>query len=206
MRASVGRREFGNKNGFRTGSTHLEAGGVMNVQRGETPLHDILRQRELWRQQQECVVFTNGCFDALHRGHQWLFEQAREMGRHLIVAVNSDEYCRRVKGVGRPTQPSRLRRKLVGATSQAEFVLELLEDDPSGLLQMLRPDVYVLGADYRGMAIPGAECCGRIVFVDRLPGLSTTENLRHSRPSPEREPLAVTADPASGRKYAEFVN
>jgi D-beta-D-heptose 7-phosphate kinase/D-beta-D-heptose 1-phosphate adenosyltransferase len=131
-----------------------------------------------WQQRGETIVFTNGCFDVLHGGHVWLFEQARMLGRHLIIAVNSDVYVRRVKGLGRPVQPSSLRRRVVQAVSQAEIVLSLDDNDPRALLQILKPDIYVLGSDYRGYAIPGTEYCGQTVFIERLPGISTTESLR----------------------------
>lgn len=151
----------------------LELQGVMDL---------AVAQREIWRRQGEAVVFTNGCFDVLHRGHLWLLEHARRLGQHLIVAVNSDEYVRRVKGPGRPVQPSSLRRQVVQDASGAEFVLSLDDDDPRSLLQVLRPDIYVLGSDYCGGLLPGAEFCGRVVFVERLAGISTTENLQLMRP------------------------
>lgn len=127
-----------------------------------------------WRQRDETVVFTNGCFDLLHAGHRWLLEKARRLGQRLIVAVNSDDYCRRVKGTGRPIESHGLRQRNVAAASRADAVLELIEDDPTSLLSRIKPDLYVLGSDYRGRPIAGAGHCGQIVFVERLVGLSTT--------------------------------
>ena len=162
------------------------------------PNHQMELDRALslvrnWRQRGESVVFTNGCFDVLHRGHAWLFEQARKLGEHLIVAVNSDAYCRRVKGPTRPIQPARTRRLNVQLISGAEIILPLEADDPRTLLEAIRPEFYVLGSDYRpvgqlpgcsiaaGMlTIPGAKFCGQTVFIERIPGISTTENLRRS--------------------------
>ncbi len=141
-------------------------------------LDQALAQRDVWRQRGEAVVFTNGCFDVLHCGHIWLFEHARQLGRHLVIAVNSDDYLRRVKGPGRPIQPSVLRRQIVQVISRSEIVLSLDGNDPRALLQAFRPEIYLLGSDYRDKPIPGAEFCGQVVFVERLPGISTTESLR----------------------------
>jgi D-beta-D-heptose 7-phosphate kinase/D-beta-D-heptose 1-phosphate adenosyltransferase len=123
-------------------------------------------------------VFANGCFDVLHAGHLCLLEQARQAARRLIVAVNSDEYCRRVKGARRPIQSAAVRQRVVAGVSEADVVLTWAELTPERLLELIRPDVYVIGSDYRSRSLPGADWCGRIEFVERLAGFSTTATVK----------------------------
>lgn len=96
------------------------------------------------------------------------------------MAVNSDDYCRRVKGPQRPSQPITVRQSNVKLASQAELILELSEDEPTSLLMAFRPDFYVAGSDYRGHRLPGAEYCGQVVIVERLAGVSTTAILSNT--------------------------
>lgn len=131
-----------------------------------------------WRRQGETVVFANGCFDVLHAGHLCLLEQARQAARRLIVAVNSDEYCRRAKGVLRPIQCAGVRQRVVAGVSGADVVVTWADPTPERLLEVIRPDVYVLGSDYRSRTLPGADWCGRIEFVERLAGFSTTATVK----------------------------
>lgn len=129
--------------------------------------------------------FVNGCFDNLHAGHILLLQTAANYCDQLWIAVNTDEYIRRTKGAGRPVQSLGARLQ---AVSNARFrlpcascVVILEEDTPGRLLARIKPDVYVIGSDYRGRQLPGAEFCQRVLFVERLPDISTTENLRHDR-------------------------
>jgi D-beta-D-heptose 7-phosphate kinase / D-beta-D-heptose 1-phosphate adenosyltransferase len=151
---------------------------LAEANRQQSHLEQAMFLTESWRRRGETVVFTNGCFDVLHRGHLWLFEQAHALGRHLIIAVNSDEYVRRVKGPGRPVQPSCLRRQIVQAVARAHVVLPLEDDNPEAMLKVLRPDVYIVGSDYRDQPLAGSEYCGQVVFVERLAEFSTTNSLR----------------------------
>lgn len=96
------------------------------------------------------------------------------------MAVNSDDYCHRVKGPQRPSQPIALRLNNVELASQAELILELVEDEPTNLLMALMPDFYVIGSDYRGRRVSGAEYSGQFVIVERLAGVSTTAILSNT--------------------------
>ncbi len=102
------------------------------------------------------VVFTNGCFDIPHRGHVRYLRQARSLGDVLVVAVNSDESVRRIKGPGRPVIPSEDRAAVVAALSVVDHVVIFTEETPARLVAAVRPDVYVKGGDYRAEALPEA--------------------------------------------------
>jgi len=142
-----------------------------------------------WRQQHPGpVVFTNGVFDLLHVGHVALLEAARAEGAALIVGVNSDASVRRLgKGSGgeRPVVPERERARLVAALAAVDCVVVFDEDSPLALIEQLRPDVLVKGADYKRDAIVGADAVegwgGRVVRVPLVAGVSTTELLARLR-------------------------
>jgi len=108
------------------------------------------------------VVFTNGCFDVLHRGHVRYLEQARTLGDLLIVAVNSDESVRRLKGPDRPVNPVEDRAALLGALSYVDHVVVFEEDSPAELIRAVRPDVYVKGGDYPPEMVPEAPLVRRL--------------------------------------------
>jgi len=132
------------------------------------------------------VVFTNGVFDLLHVGHVALLEAARAEGSALLVAVNSDASVRRLaKGTGRPLVPDGERARLVAALACVDAVVLFDEETPLALIQLLRPDVLVKGADYAPEQIVGAREVesrgGRVVRVALVPGYSTTELLARLR-------------------------
>jgi D-beta-D-heptose 7-phosphate kinase/D-beta-D-heptose 1-phosphate adenosyltransferase len=97
----------------------------------------------------ERVVFTNGCFDIIHAGHVSYLEQARQLGDRLIVAVNSDDSVRRLKGRGRPINPADRRMAVLAGLEAVDWVVCFTDDTPTSLLQALRPDVLVKGGDYQ---------------------------------------------------------
>jgi D-beta-D-heptose 7-phosphate kinase/D-beta-D-heptose 1-phosphate adenosyltransferase len=140
-----------------------------------------------WRRQQRGpVVFTNGVFDLLHVGHVTLLEAARREGAALAVGVNSDASVRRLdKGVGRPAVPEAERARLLAALACVDCVVLFDADTPFALIERLRPDVLVKGADYTRDAIVGADEVegwgGRVVRVPLVPGASTTELLARLR-------------------------
>lgn len=127
------------------------------------------------------IGFVNGCFDLLHPGHRHLLAYARARCDRLVVAVNSDQSVRDRKGINRPVQSADRRLQVLYAACRIDTDIIFDAPDPSKILAAVQPDLYVLGSDYRGQPIPGAEHCREIVFVDRLPGLSTTEILASRR-------------------------
>ena len=100
------------------------------------------------RQQSRSVVFTNGCFDLLHRGHVAYLEAARALGDVLIVAVNSDRSVRALKGPTRPITPAGDRAHVLAALACVDCVVEFDDETAERLVRKLRPDVYVKGGDY----------------------------------------------------------
>jgi D-beta-D-heptose 7-phosphate kinase/D-beta-D-heptose 1-phosphate adenosyltransferase len=127
----------------------------------------------------ERVVFTNGCFDIIHAGHVSYLEQSRQLGDRLIVAVNSDESVRRLKGRGRPINPADRRMAVLAGLVAVDWVLCFDQDTPCDLLETLRPDVLVKGGDYSGKEqVVGWEIVeaygGEVRLLDFVEDVSTT--------------------------------
>jgi rfaE bifunctional protein nucleotidyltransferase chain/domain/rfaE bifunctional protein kinase chain/domain len=142
------------------------------------------------------IVFTNGCFDVLHRGHIGYLVQARQLGEVLIVAVNSDESVRRLKGPGRPVNPQEDRAGVLAALGCVDHVIIFDDDSPTELLEAIRPDVYVKGGDYTPELIPEAELVyalgGEVQTLAYLPDRSTSAIIERIR-SREAAPVGVSA-------------
>ncbi len=130
------------------------------------------------RSQGETVVFTNGCFDIIHAGHVGYLEQARELGDRLIVAVNSDDSVRRLKGSGRPINPVDRRMAVLAGLEAVDWVVSFEEDTPENLLEILRPDILVKGGDYDRESVVGWQIVegygGKVQVLDFLDNVSTT--------------------------------
>jgi len=114
------------------------------------------------RAQGRTVVFTNGCFDVLHRGHVRYLDEARSHGDLLVVAVNSDDSVRRLKGPDRPVNPVEDRVAVLAALSCVDHVVVFEEDSPAALIEAIRPDVYVKGGDYPPEMVPEAPLVRRL--------------------------------------------
>jgi len=124
------------------------------------------------------IVFTNGCFDILHRGHVELLAAARRLGDVLVVGLNSDDSVRRLKGPHRPINPEADRATVLDAVRWVDFVTIFEEDTPVVLIEALQPDVLVKGGDYTEERIVGADVVrrrgGNVVIVPLLAGRSTS--------------------------------
>ncbi|HYA39768.1 MAG TPA: bifunctional D-glycero-beta-D-manno-heptose-7-phosphate kinase/D-glycero-beta-D-manno-heptose 1-phosphate adenylyltransferase HldE [Syntrophobacteraceae bacterium] len=133
---------------------------------------------EAWKAGGSTVVFTNGCFDLLHAGHIRLLHSAAAEGTRLVVGLNSDSSVRRIKGAHRPILPQQDRAALLAALGCVDLVVVFEEDTPLRLIEALRPDVLVKGADYARETVVGHELVegwgGRVVLVPLLENLSTT--------------------------------
>ncbi|MBU2583083.1 MAG: D-glycero-beta-D-manno-heptose 1-phosphate adenylyltransferase [Alphaproteobacteria bacterium] len=145
-------------------------------------LETALARTSGWRKRGERVVFTNGCFDLLHPGHVHVLQQARAEGDRLIVGVNSDESVRRLKGAERPIQGESARTMVIASIDVVDLVIVFTEDTPIDLIETLRPDVLVKGADYTEDQVVGGDVVkangGRVVLVALLEGHSTTGTIR----------------------------
>ncbi|MFH1220166.1 MAG: D-glycero-beta-D-manno-heptose 1-phosphate adenylyltransferase [Candidatus Eisenbacteria bacterium] len=140
----------------------------------------LARERQTARDQNKRFVFTNGCFDLVHRGHVEILKAAKGLGDLLCVGVNSDQSIRRLKGPRRPIVPEADRAAVVAALESVDFVTLFDEDTPRSVIARLRPDVLVKGADYGMDEIVGRseveEAGGIVVRIPLYGGLST-ENL-----------------------------
>jgi rfaE bifunctional protein nucleotidyltransferase chain/domain len=145
----------------------------------------ILAWREGLRQTGQRLVFTNGCFDLLHRGHVEYLAEARAMGDALVVAVNGDDSVRRLKGPGRPLVPAVDRAQVLAALQAVDRVVLFAEDTPAELIAELLPDVLVKGGDYQLAEIVGRDLVeaagGQVRRIPLRPGYSTTELIARLR-------------------------
>lgn len=136
-----------------------------------------------WRAQHRGpIVFANGVFDLLHPGHVELLAAARALGDRLVVAINSDDSVRALKGAGRPIRTAESRAAVLRAMRVVDAVVIFDQPTPISLIRALRPDVLVKGAEYDADTIVGAEEVhgwgGRVVTVPMVPGESTTGTIR----------------------------
>jgi rfaE bifunctional protein nucleotidyltransferase chain/domain len=141
------------------------------------------RRRQEWRRQHLKVVFTNGVFDLLHRGHIEYLAEARSLGDRLVVGINTDDSVRRLgKGPDRPFNPLADRMAVLAALAAVDLVVPFGEDTPLELIRLLEPDVLVKGGDYTEEAVVGAPLVraagGRVVILPLRPGYSTTRLVR----------------------------
>ena len=142
-----------------------------------TPL--ILSQQvQLARSKGEVIVMTNGCFDILHAGHVHYLNEARKLGDRLIVAVNSDDSVRRLKGQQRPVNSLENRMQVLAALACVDWVVAFEEDTPAALIDTIVPDKLVKGGDYQPNEIVGYETVtaagGEVRVIDLVAGCSTT--------------------------------
>jgi D-beta-D-heptose 7-phosphate kinase/D-beta-D-heptose 1-phosphate adenosyltransferase len=131
-----------------------------------------------WRQAAQRIVFTNGCFDLLHPGHVSLLHQARHLGDRLIVGLNTDASIKRLKGPQRPILSGQDRAAILSALEDVDMVVFFDEDTPLNLIELLKPDILVKGADYRIEEVVGRQAVeaygGQVRLVDILQGHSTS--------------------------------
>jgi len=131
------------------------------------------------RRNGQIVVFTNGCFDLVHRGHVHLLRAAKAIGDLLIVALNSDRSISEIKGPKRPIMPELDRIELIAAMEMVDYVVIFEEPDPTALIDAIKPDVLAKGADWNADKVVGAELVekngGRVVRIPYLQGFSTSE-------------------------------
>jgi D-glycero-beta-D-manno-heptose 1-phosphate adenylyltransferase len=151
---------------------------------------DELRRRvEQWRAHGESVTLANGCFDLLHVGHVRYLHAAKQLGGRLIVAVNSDDSVRSLKGEGRPLMPAEERAEILAALADVDAVVIFPERDVRALIREIHPDVQAKGTDYTTASVPEGEVVceygGRVEIVGDPKDHSATEIIR-SRLGPRR--------------------
>jgi rfaE bifunctional protein nucleotidyltransferase chain/domain len=150
---------------------------------------ELLRQVAEWRRAGESITLANGCFDLLHVGHVRYLQAAKRLGGRLVVAVNSDDSVRALKGEGRPLMPAEERAEILSALADVDAVVVFPEADVGQLVREVRPDVQAKGTDYTAATVPERDvviaCGGRVEIVGDPKNHSTSDILA-SRLGPRR--------------------
>ena len=141
-------------------------------------LNQALQHIQLWRAENKCIVFTNGCFDLLHPGHIDYLSKARALGDVLIIGLNDDASIRRLKGPDRPINPLADRAIMLSALKFVDLVVPFSEDTPLKLITAVKPDILVKGGDYQPNDIVGATevraSGGKVIVMPFVDGHSST--------------------------------
>ncbi len=136
-------------------------------------LQELLSQRE-----RKTIVFTNGVFDILHAGHVDYLEKARSLGDFLIVALNTDETVRSLKGETRPVNTLEDRLRVMSALRCVDCAIPFAEQTPEAIIAQIKPDIHVKGGDYTEDSLPETKIVksygGKVVIMPTLEGRSTT--------------------------------
>lgn len=132
----------------------------------------------LWQANEQEVVFTNGCFDILHRGHVEYLAKAASLGQKLVLGLNTDNSVSRIKGPLRPVVDQDARAILLASLACIDLVVFFDEETPYELIKLLQPDILVKGSDYKPESIVGYDIVmakgGRVETIDFVDGFSTT--------------------------------
>ena len=155
----------------------------MKTQPNKLFSRDELRHRvEEWRRNGEPITLANGCFDLLHVGHVRYLHAAKNLGGRLIVAINSDDSVRALKGEGRPLMPAQERAEILAALADVDAVVIFPEPDVRALVREIRPNIHAKGTDYTSANVPErdvvVECGGRVEIVGDPKDHSASEIIR----------------------------
>ena len=145
----------------------------------------IVEELKLWKSLSKKIVFTNGCFDLLHKGHLDLLHEASKFGDILLVGLNSDKSVKKLKGNSRPIEPQKVRKENLLKVKFISDVIIFEELTPLKLINTIEPDFLVKGGDYKPNNIVGAKEIvkwGGVVKIIKLtPGFSTTNSIKKSK-------------------------
>ncbi|MGH0033400.1 MAG: D-glycero-beta-D-manno-heptose-7-phosphate kinase [Myxococcota bacterium] len=159
----------------------LRAESLLSHQRKIVSRREARLRVEDWREEGLKIGFTNGCFDLLHPGHVALLDEARAACDRLVVGLNSDDSVRRLKGESRPIQAESARSIVLASLAAVDAIVVFDEDTPLSLIELLRPDLLVKGADYSVDEVVGAKEVeswgGRVLLVELRDGHSTTRTI-----------------------------
>lgn len=139
---------------------------------------DIESYLTYWKLKNQKIVFTNGCFDIIHRGHVEYLAQAANYGNVLVIGLNTDDSVKRLKGDARPVQDEIARATILASLQFVSAVILFNEDTPYELIKKVQPDVLIKGSDYNIEDIVGYDVVkangGKVVTIDFIDGYSTT--------------------------------
>lgn len=145
--------------------------------------------RNKWEKSQQKLVFTNGCFDIIHRGHVEYLYKTSLLGDLLFIGLNSDDSVKRLKGKDRPFQDQYSRALILASFQFTDFVCIFTEDTPYDLIKLVQPDILVKGNDYKVEEIVGYDIVkakkGQVITIDFLQGFSSTATI-HKIIKPEQ--------------------
>lgn len=131
-----------------------------------------------WRFKSEKIVFTNGCFDILHRGHVEYLAKAAALGSKLVIGLNTDASVKRLKGESRPINDQEARTIILSSLIFTDRIIFFEEDTPLELIRYIQPDILVKGSDYKPEDIVGYDIVkakgGEVITIDLTEGFSTT--------------------------------
>ena len=137
---------------------------------------------EAWRAAGDRITLANGCFDLLHVGHVRYLHAAKELGGRLVVALNSDESVRSLKGKDRPLMPAEERAEILAALADVDAVVIFPEHDVRAIISEIHPDIQAKGTDYTADTVPEADAVrqygGRVAIVGDPKGHSASEIIR----------------------------
>jgi rfaE bifunctional protein nucleotidyltransferase chain/domain len=145
------------------------------------PLPDLLKKLDEERAAGKKIVFTNGCFDILHRGHATYLRKARSLGDLLIIGLNSDASVKRLKGESRPINNEEDRAYILESLECVSYVVKFGEDTPYELLSQIRPNILVKGGDYQLENVVGREFANEVILIDFVDGYSTTKTIQQMK-------------------------
>ena len=144
----------------------------------EKSLEEMLK---LWRKEGKTIVFSNGCFDILHRGHVEYLSKAADLGDVLIIGLNTDTSVKRIKGPSRPVNDEKARAVVLAALEFVDAIMFFDEDTPYNLIKRVQPDVLVKGKDYKAEDIVGYDIVinkgGKVETIELVDGFSTTKTI-----------------------------
>jgi rfaE bifunctional protein nucleotidyltransferase chain/domain len=147
---------------------------------------ELRRRADEWRRAGERITLANGAFDLLHVGHVRYLRGAKALGGRLVVAINSDESVRALKGEGRPVMPADERAEIVAALADVDAVVIFAELDVRAIIREIRPDIQAKGTDYTADSVPERDAVveygGRVEIVGDRKDHSTSETIRSRLP------------------------
>lgn len=158
---------------YRAGSVYVQSNMNRPVSPADLPYDRIVNPADLAKRDFK-LVFTNGCFDILHQGHMETLKFAKSKGEKLVVAVNTDESVRRLKGGSRPVVPLEQRMAVLANLRHVDFVVPFGEDTPFQVIRNIKPDVLVKGGDYTPETIVGADAVPEVYVAPTVQGVSTS--------------------------------
>ena len=149
-----------------------------NSKRKIYSLEEVKHKVDAWKKAAKKIVFTNGCFDIMHRGHVEMLARAADLGNKLIIGLNSDHSIQSLKGENRPIENENSRAILLASLSFVDAVVLFSEETPLNLISVLKPNILAKGGDYKIESIVGHNIVqkngGQVILIPFLDGFSST--------------------------------